>query len=211
MNYLQLVNDFMIETSMDDQISSVLAQLDDGLKATTWIRDAWTEIQRNETWKFRWAEGSFPTVAAQRRYTLAQQNRVAGDKLDRTQLTIGTGRLTEVDYDLVRFSTSPGTPTLFSVRPDESIELYYIPNAIETVNYEYWKAPVVLADDTDTPDIDPDWHKAIVWKAIINYAREQGREWDGLYRAANREFKTIYSDMLIEFLPPYQGKVPLDG
>ena len=43
MNYLQLVNDFMIETDMDDQIVTVTGQIDDGLKATIWIRDAWLQ------------------------------------------------------------------------------------------------------------------------------------------------------------------------
>ena len=211
MNYLQLVNDFLIETSMDDTIATVAAQLDDGLKASTWIRDAWTEIQRNEEWKFRWAEGSFSTVIAQSRYTLAEQSRVAGDKIDKANIWIGANQLDEIDYTLIRNDASTGSPSLFAIRPDESIVLSVIPDAVETVDFEYWVAPVVLTDDTDTPAIASDWHKAIVWKAIINYAREQGREWDGLYRAANREFNTIYSDMLSQFLPNYLGKVPLDG
>lgn len=211
MDYLQLVNDFLVETGMEDPIESVIGQIDDSLKATTWIRDAWVEIQRAEQWKFRWAEGSFATVASQQRYTQVEQGMTAGCKLDRGSLWIPAykSQVVESCADRIRFLSDAGRPSVFSYLPDDSIELYFIPDAAYTITYEYWRAPVVLTLNTDTPTVSPEWHKAIVWKAIVNYAREQGREWDGLYQSSNREFNAIYSDMLSEFLPAYLGKRPL--
>ena len=207
MTYLELVNDFLIETGMEDPIATVTGQIDDGGQAVQWVRDAWTEIQRGEKWAFRWAEGSFDTVPGQKLYSPAN----AGDTFDRTAFFNQSTKIPMLigDYSELKYRDDEGEPTMVSIRPDRKLSLYYVPNDVYTIDYAYWAAPTALLDDGDIPSIDPSYHKAIVWKAITNYAREQGKEWNGLYVAANREYNSIYSDMLIEHLPPFLGKVPL--
>lgn len=211
MNYLQLVNDFMVETGMEDELTTTVGQIDDAKKATVWIRDAWTEIQRSRRWSFRWAEGSFNTSSAQKAYTQTQQGMTPGDDLDCASLKITAEkkRLVEVPSATLEFFDNDGMPGHFGIQPNESMILHPIPDATYAISYAYWSAPVVLTADTDTPSISQEWHKAIVWKAIANYAREQGREWDGLYRSANAEYNLINSNMLLKFLPKYLGKRPL--
>lgn len=211
MNYLQLVNDFMVETNMEDQIATVIGQIDDGLKATTWVKDAWIQIQRAERWSFMWSEGSFPTVANQAVYSLANQNRVNGDSVDIYSYRIPASKrfITPIDLNLVRFEDNTGSPTRVAEYPDGSIRLSPVPDAIHTVKYDLWAAPVVLASDFDVPSMPPQWHKIIVWRSIVNYAREQGKEWTGLYTAATREFNHMYADMQRQYLPPMGRKVPL--
>lgn len=204
MNYLQLVNDFLVETEMDDQQTTVTGLLDDPLRATIWVRDAWLQIQRSrQDWTFRWAEGTFNTVASQREYTPAQAGMVAGDIMDLSTLTIPAekSRLVIAGYKQFQFGDTEGMPTYVSRKPNNTIGLYNIPNAIYTINYDYYMNPVTLVDNTDTPTLDPAYHKAITWLAVKNYAREQGNEWRGLYQAATTEYVQINHNMVNAFTP----------
>ena len=111
MNYLQLVNDFMIETDMDDQIVTVTGQIDDGLKATIWIRDAWLQIQRNEKWEWLWYEGTLTTVASQSTYVYTD---ITTDDLDRSSLRLPAESkyIHEYGIEAIRFDTATGSPSI---------------------------------------------------------------------------------------------------
>lgn len=212
MNYLQLVNDFLIETQMEDSVPTLTSLRDDTEQASVWIRDAWLEIQRSRSdWSFRWAVGVFATSSAKRIYSLADMGLVAGDKIDLGQVYMlnGTHLLRNFNWRETIGSFMQGVPERVGRRPDGALVFDPIPNDAYNVVIEFAAAPRVLQADTDEPTIDPAFHKAIVWKAIVNYAREQGNEWRGLYQAANREYNAIYGVMLNEFLPDWRGTRPL--
>lgn len=203
MNYLQLTNDFLIETQMDDTVQTLTSLQDDVEQAATWIRDAWLEIQRNRNWKFRWAVDVFPTVAGKRIYTLEDIGRVAGDDIDLKNLTLlnGTVPLTQFNWRDSIGDYSTGTPMRVGERPDEALVIDPIPDAVHNIVYEYFTAPQILIADDDEPRMDPSFHKAIVWRAVQAYAREQGNEWRGLHREAKDAYKEIYAAMLNRYLP----------
>ena len=210
MNYLQLTNDFLIETQMDDTVQTLTSLQDDVEQAAVWVRDAWLEIQSNRLWKFRWAVDVFPTEAGKRIYTLADIERVAGDQLVLDQMTLlnGTIPLDVFNWRNSIGDYSTGTPMRVGQRPDEAIVVDPIPDGIHNIVYEYYTAPQILIADDDEPRMDPSFHKAIVWKAIENYAREQGNEWKGLYQAAQRSYNSIYQVLLNRYLGT-MTKVPL--
>ena len=218
MNYRDLVNDFLIESSMDDQIATVEGQQDDALKATRWVRDAWVQIQRAERWSFMWEELVIDTFGGKASYSLAEQKRSRatvgrdlGSKVDITSLRIPASKkyLRHVDLNAIRFSETTGEPVRVARSPDESIRFSPVPDAAYTITCDSWCAPVFLTDDLDTPALAPQWHKAIVWMALANYAREQGKEWQGLYTSATREFNHVYADMLRFYLPEMKPTEPL--
>lgn len=212
MDYLQLTNDFLIESQMEDQVSTLTSVADDVEQASVWIRDAWIEIQRKRTdWSFRWAVDVFPTTAAKRVYTVSEMGRNAGDVIDIGQVYIldGTQKLDPFDWRLAIGDYSTGAPERVGQRPDRALVLDPIPNAVMNVVIEYYAAPQVLVADDNEPIVDPSYHKAIVWKALQNYAREQGNEWRGLYQAASAEFNSIFADMLNQYGPKFHGRVPL--
>lgn len=203
MNYLQLVNDYITETGAGDPIGSINGQTDDYLKAVTWISDAWTEIQRNRNWSFRWAEGSFTTSVGESTYSLATLSRQLGDNFDlgsfRLQLAEGnTTSLRCIPHKLMRplQTATSEYPRTISQYPDGSLRIYPTPSKSSVITYEYFRAPVVLTSDLDTPTLDPQYHKAIVWKAVEQYAREQGKEWNALNQSAIRSYNSIYSTLL---------------
>lgn len=211
MNYLQLTNDFLIETQAEDEVATLASIQDDVQQAAVWIRDAWTEIQRKQRWNFRWAVASFDTEVGKRLYTLSDMGLSSGDEVDLSRFY----RTTEGTW-LSRFywrdsvgDSSTGTPIRVGQRPDNTVVLDPIPDEVLSYTFEYFSAPQILSEDGDTPAIDEAFHKAIVWKAIQNYAREQGNEWRGLYEAADREFSDMYGVMLNRYLPEMIEKVPL--
>lgn len=203
MNKLQLVNDYLMETGAGDPVGSVVNQTDEYLQAVTWIADAWVEIQRNRLWRSRWAEGTFTTTIGKNKYTLADLGLTSGVTIDlKTLYTANSTRpLVETAYTgmrgLLRATTTPATPNRVSLAPDDALILHPTPDAAVVFTYEYFVAPVVLTADLDTPNFPAEYHKAIVWKAVENYAREQGKEWSALYQAAIRNFNAIYNQMVI--------------
>lgn len=203
MNFLQLTNDYIVESGACEQVGSVVNQEDEQAQAVIWVRDSWIEIQRNRLWRFRWAEDSLATVASQDTYTLTGMVRSADDDIDLDSFTVEgyVTPLLHASYDWIKHKqrvspTLEGRPLYVAQRPDDSIVLYPTPDAIYTLNYEYYKAPVELLTDTDSPTLNPKFHKAIVWKAVEQYAREQGKEWSGLYQAAIRNFNSVYGKAL---------------
>jgi hypothetical protein len=217
MNYLQLVNDFMIETDMDDQIVTVTGQIDDGLKATIWIRDAWTQIQRNEKWDFMFREGFLPTIIGQDSYDIStiQYNNYPNDTIGSVDINSFRNeatktRMSQAYAESLRWQTGTGSPTRVALSRDATYVIVApVPVVVEALTMDTWSSPIVLTLDTDTPTLAPEFHKAIVWVAISNYAREQGAEWNGLYLAANREFNQIYSTMTNRYMPRMFPKVGL--
>ncbi|MCJ8335447.1 MAG: hypothetical protein MJH10_14570 [Epibacterium sp.] len=205
MNYLQLVNDFFIETDAHPVVTTLTGPTleDDTEKAKVRIRDAWLEIQRKRNWNFRWAVDTFTTVASQRIYTLTDLGRVAGDDivLDEMYLQDGTIPFGVINWRSTIGIYTQGTPLHVGERPDEALVLDPIPDAAYSIIYEYYRAPQVLVTDTDEPYMSPEFHKAIVWLAIKNYAREQGNEWRSLYEQARLEFANAYTDILNHYYP----------
>lgn len=205
MNYLQLVNDFLMESGLGDAISSVAGQEDEEALAVKWIADAWVEIQRVRNWDFRWVEGSVALTVNKSRYTLTELGLQEGDEIDYSSFLLSTSsdpeapyqRLEEIPYQaqMTRVIQS-GRPTQVCKYPDDSIRFNASPDDTYELKYEYYLAPVTLSTDLDVPSLPSQYHKIIVWKALEQYAREQGNEWKALYEVAVRNYNALFSTLL---------------
>lgn len=225
MNYRDLVNDFAIETQSFDKIATVIGQRDDELQGVTWVRDAWVQIQRAEGWDFM----RVPYVMALEKGTYMYAPEIASDiggsiVLDTFGYRESIDPLRDYYHDVAPVSyihwdsmrthlgqgaESFGRPRRVSLRPDKSLFVSPTPDEDGFLLYEIYSAPVFLTDDLDVPSMPEAYHKAIVYLAVKNYAREQGKEWTGLYTSATREFNHIYNDMLRFYLPAMKPTVPL--
>ena len=76
-----------------------------------------------------------------------------------------------VDYDTFRSITKnqsyTGEPSMIALTPAKNIALDPIPDDIYVVNFEYQKRPQTLTDNTDEPELWPEYHDIIVSKALI--------------------------------------------
>jgi hypothetical protein len=173
-----------------------------------WVLSAYEYIQgmHGGRWKFLQTEFSFPTVAGTGNYTKATTSPALPElgiwKEDtfRCYLTAtGVSDQQELEYipwDEFRYvyargssSTLQGRPSLFTVKPDNSVTFWPIPSAIYTVTGEYFKRPQTMSADGDEPLIPREFQMAIVWKAVMSMAADE--EASGKYASAQSEFKSV--------------------
>lgn len=164
--------------------SSVVSQTGEMLRIVDWVRMAWTDIQMaRQDWDWLREDFSFSTVSDQRSYTPAEAG--IASRFGRWNLNavgISTGPqsdetlLAPMSYASFRstFMIGPqttGRPIVVTSMPDQSLGLGYTPNAVFTVRGEYWKSLQTLSADGDTPEAPAQFHDAILYRALMLYAR----------------------------------------
>ena len=60
-------------------------------------------------------------------------------------------------------------PVVFSIDPQKNLYFGITPNAAYTVGYEYYRTPVTLSADTDTPAMPDRFHELIAYRALRAY------------------------------------------
>jgi hypothetical protein len=160
-------------------------------RVVEWINKAYVDVQLlHDDWRFMWSEFSFNTTAADGEYTEAQA-------LATLTPTLGVGRFDNDSFryyltsngvageQFMRFReyptfrdiwlfgsnrTAQGQPEEFTQAPNRNILLAQIPNAIYTITGSFYRRPVEMAADGDTPLFPAEYHEILVWWALINYA-----------------------------------------
>lgn len=182
-------------------------------KIVAWVLTAYEDIQgKHPNWNFLRADFSFPTISSTSTYLPSAVNLAehATWKTDgfRAYLTSagvgGQARLFAYDWDCFRDLRQIGTiqegmPTEFSVRPDKSVVFWPTPNAIYTVTGEYFKHAQTMTENANEPLIPSQFQMAIVWKAVMYYAADQGA--GELYQSAEKEFNRLMRRLEKDQLP----------
>lgn len=190
-----------------------------------WIADAWFSIQAfHQNWKFLRLSTSFTTVNGQATYTQAQAGVTAGTlgqwikKSFRVYHT-ATGFSSEIEldwwdyedwrdtYQLGVMRTTYSRPLVVTEVPaTKGLALGPVPLVGYTVVGDYYRAPIRLAADSDTPGL-PENHDSIgiIYKAMLDYG---GFEAAGeVYQRAYAGYKEFLSKLEKDQLPPiYFGK-----
>lgn len=224
MNYLQLCQRTAQECGVSRGTAgpvTVTSQTGELGKIVAWVATAYEDIQdESKAWKFLRYDFSFPTIAASSTYlpsavSLSEHTHWKADTLRAYLAATGVSdqqRLTEWDWETFRDirllgSIEQGRPQEFAIRPDESLVFWPTPDAIYTITGEYWKRPQTLSVNADEPLFDQSFHMAIVWKAAMYYAADQGAS--ELYATAEREFKRLLRKLKRKYLPSWTLGGPL--
>lgn len=177
--------------------ATVVSQSGELRRVVNWTNDAWETIQ-NSRKSWRWMrkdigtgtayDGTgFTTTAGKRSYSLTDLSLNTAPfgrwytKSFRIYLqSAGQGgerHLVWKPYDEFRdyylfgsLNSIQSLPVHFTVGPDESILFGPIPNDIYVVHGSLNKGASRMALDADTPDMPSQYHMAIVWTALLNYA-----------------------------------------
>ena len=205
MNFLQLAQRLHTESGVQGAThTTVVGQTGLLLKLVNWISTANDDIQNlyPKGWKFLQKAFSFPTVATQYNYddTDAGITYLGDWKTDDVRVYSAAAdecELVYVPWDTYRLvyrmgtnRTQTGRPTVFSIMFDMSIELWPIPDAVYTINGEYWMSANTMAvADASAPLFPSQYHMAIVWRALMLYAAKQGA--DEVYAHGNNEYNKI--------------------
>ena len=95
--------------------------------------------------------------------------------------------LASIEYDKIKseiLDTSEDIPSRVIVMPDNSLFFEPVPDAVYTINADYYDTPTLLAANGDTSLIPAEYHQIIIGRAMILYAnfenapeiKDQGKE-----------------------------------
>lgn len=154
--------------------------------STLWIDNLWKD------WKYLWVEyagvlGTHTADPALNRFAPAPNTPpgVLVRRWDKTSFWIDKQSASaqplefvpwekfRVLYDVARNVTKTGKPRVITVRPDNTLQTYPIANTTYTLTGEFWRRPVRLALDNDTPLMPAEYHRLIVCRAAIMYANRE--------------------------------------
>ncbi len=186
MSLLQLMQRLHREARISGAAPSTIASPNaETARLLDWINDAWRDIQMlRENWQWMRATCSFPTVLGKATYSAADIGLA-----DWGNWTLDTWRsynteagirgecfMVPREYenwrDIWQFGAnrqSFSQPIEFTVTPDKSIGLGPVPLAGYTITGDYFRAPSLLAVETDVPTLPARFHMAIIWRALVHY------------------------------------------
>lgn len=143
-------------------------------RAIDWVQQAHADIQKLwHDWDFLWAEGQFSAVADQRDYTKP----TAVNFYEEDTFRIGDDKLQPVSFIDYRRDRSvydsdvTGRPEAFVILPNRSVRFLPTPDQAYTIDYEYYRTPLVLSGTSDSPLIPLQFHDVIIWRAKMLFAQ----------------------------------------
>jgi hypothetical protein len=145
-----------------------------------YVKQADLDIQsRWFNWDFLWTEADItPSIGTS---TITSPADLGNWKLDSIIFSKATDVYQELEYidwdeynlEYKMGTVESGTPEVFSVRPDNIIDVYPTPDATTTISVTYWKTPTEMSADSSESPIPSRFHKIITARAKIYYAENE--------------------------------------
>lgn len=218
MNFLDLVRAVYEEAGVSGQPpSDVNAATGEAKRIVRWVKEAYRQIQlQSLTWKWMMASGSVTTTTGVNTYAVSSfsgtsRHRAWIPKSARIyKQSVGTADQTpllylsyedwQAAYQLG--AQSNGRPIHFTIGPNNTILLGPSPDDQYVVTIDFYKSVHELVSNTDVPELPPDYHYAIVYRALMKYARfESAPE---IYDDAREDYLAEMRRLSIEFLEPVE-------
>jgi hypothetical protein len=150
------------------------------LAVVRYIKNADLDIQRRWfNWDYLWSEATItPSVGVS---TLTSPANLGNWKLDSIVFSKATDdyqQLDFMDWEQYRLEyklgvIDSGTPEVFSIKPDNVIDVWPTPDSTTTISTEYYRVPTELAADSDISSIPPRFHNMIIARAKIYYGENE--------------------------------------
>jgi hypothetical protein len=212
LNFLQICQRVKQECGVSGTLSTVVSQSGELKRIVDWAATAYDDIcaSRND-WKFLRSAFTFTTTSGDDEYEITD----TFDTRGRGGTNIGFQRWWEQTFRIYRQSAGVsqqtflpywewvdfrdywllasqqnGAPQCFTIRPDDDcLLLGPKPDAAYVVTGEFQITAPILTQNTEEPLIPPQYHMAIVWRAVQSYAAYE--ETAAKYATAEREYKRI--------------------
>ena len=214
MTFLELANQLLKETGVDDNgVASVSGQTGMQLKAVNWIIRAWRDIQNMRYWHFLWQNGTFTTVVGQQSYTPTLNPTLNAWVTDSVHINDGTqtSYLTHkpwAQWQQERLTVQSGKPSEFTIDPTDKLIFNTLPDAIYTIDFDYYRTPQILAANNDVPIMPSQFHDVILYKAMEYLATEQDAM--EIYQASAITLNRLLVDLKESQLPQIRvGSTPI--
>ena len=177
-----------------------------------WTASAWDDIQlERPDWYWMRSSFTFTTVGGTRLYSPSDAGIASRFSMwDTNSLRIW--RLSKTDeielpflaYEDFRQSYLIGQeiqnqPLYYTIDPQLNLLLGPIPDGVSTVTGEYFKSVQSLADSADVPEMPSQFHMAVVYRALMFYARYEAA--GEIYTDAQANYKRFLRRMELNQLP----------
>jgi hypothetical protein len=203
MNFLQLAQRVRQEAGISgDGPVSVANQTGEMKRVVDWTAEAWRKIQEYRTdWRWMRDTATTTTVSGTNRYspTGASPNfgltRWGRWIVTSFYITDPSGQNRELVYmpyaDFRRrflvLAPSTAMPTHVTEAPNGDIILGPTPDAVYPLVGDYYKSIQELTQDSDTPEMPAAHHAAIIYRALMMYARYEAAA--EIYQDASNNFE----------------------
>ena len=180
--YLKLVQDLHAEVGAAGVApTTVVSQTGEALRLVNWVRRADQYVQLKwVNWKFLRQTFTTANTTTASVATLAKPaNLKSWDFKTFTIIEPGEtdkNPLGSIEYDKIKreiLDTSEDIPSRVIVMPDNSLLFEPIPDAVYTINADYWDKPTLLAADANVSLIPVEFHEVILGRAMILYANHE--------------------------------------
>lgn len=190
--------------------STTISQTGELGRIVDWIDEAYEDIQdKHNDWYFLRNDFSFNCVVGTSSYPTSTVTNLSNWKPDsfRCYLT-STDNETWLNYwswDNFRDSrlmgpnrTATGMPIDFTIKPDKTVVLWPIPDDTYTIDGEFYRSPLAMTLDADTPVFDR-YNMAIVYNALMRYAAYSAEP--SLFANAQKEYGRLIAKLEREHMP----------
>lgn len=207
MNFLQLVQKTWQESGLSGSVADVGSASGMQLHFVNWVRDAWIDIQReSDEWVFMKQSAIFATAAGQEEY---QKGTIALQQLKKplTAYILVNGMYQQLGLvvspqsatELNRLNKQTSQPSVCYYR-NSVFSFDTIPDKAYTVKVYFVRTEQELLLNTDIPIMDDNYHRAIVWKALEQYARYD--EDNALFQSSRERADKALLSMRSDLTPP---------
>jgi len=200
--------------------ASVLSQVGEMKRIVDWVASGYEDIQNlHATWRFLRTGFSFSTIVSTQDYTPAavaltefsewikNDIRIYSSVADESQLEYYPWDIFRQAFFFGSQRTQTGRPSIVTVKPDNALALWALPDAVYTVNGEYYKSAQVMTANADTPVIPTKFQMIICWKGLMHYGAYAGAE--EKYAHGSNEYKKLLSMLEYEQLEDFTYGEPL--
>lgn len=185
---------------------SVLGQTGEMKRVIDWVSSAYEDVQNlHASWRFLRTDFAFSTIANIQEYTAAAISITDFGSWVTSDISLYTAITDESTLEFSPWDSfresflhgssriQTGRPTMVSVKPNNSLVLWTIPDGIYTVNGEYYKTAAQMTTNVSVPIIPARFHMIIVWKALMHYGAYAGA--DEKYAHGNNEFRRLMAQL----------------
>ena len=181
-----------------------------------YIANADQDIQsRWFDWDFLWSEASITAISGTS--TLTSSNTGFPTALGNWKLDSIVWDKSSESYQILEYmewnpyremykygSIDSDVPEIYSLKPNNDLDLYPTPDSATVVSAEYWATPTVLAADDDISAIPPRFHKIIIARAKMYYAENEDAP--EIMAGAVAEFEDLLDKLEADQLPSQKNR-----
>jgi len=166
-------------------------------------------------WDFLWSEASITAISGTS--TLTSSNSGFPSALGNWKLDSLVWDKTSDSYQILEYmewnsyremykygTVDSDVPEVYSIKPNNDLDLYPTPDSATVISAEYWATPTVLAADADISAIPPRFHKIIIARAKMYYAENEDAP--EIMAGAVAEFEDLLDKLEADQLPSQKNR-----